>query len=98
MHPVMGRDSSLVTGWTLRGSNPVWGEIFRTRLDRPWGPPSLLYNVTRFLPGSKMAEAWRWPHTPSSAEVKERVELTSTHPLDLRGLFWVIFTFTLYLA
>jgi hypothetical protein len=23
---------------------PVDGEIFRTRPDRPWGPPSLLYN------------------------------------------------------
>jgi hypothetical protein len=21
-----------------------WGEIFRNRPDRPWGPPSLLYN------------------------------------------------------
>jgi hypothetical protein len=33
----------LATGWTGRGSNPGLGEIFRTRLDRPWGPPSLLY-------------------------------------------------------
>ena len=27
------------------GSNPGEGEIFRTCPDRPWGPPSLLYNV-----------------------------------------------------
>jgi hypothetical protein len=26
---------------------PDWGEIFRTHLDRPWGPPSLLYNGYR---------------------------------------------------
>ena len=26
---------------------PVGGEIFRTRPDRPWGPPSLLYNGYR---------------------------------------------------
>ena len=29
----------LATGWTVRGSNPGSGEIFRTRPDRPWGPP-----------------------------------------------------------
>jgi hypothetical protein len=35
----------LATGWTVRGSYPGVDEIFRTRPDRPWGPPSLLYNV-----------------------------------------------------
>ena len=35
----------LATGWRVRGSNPVGGEIFCTRPDRPWGKPSLLYNV-----------------------------------------------------
>jgi len=29
----------------------------------------------------------RWPPTPSSAEVKERVELYISCPLGLRGLF-----------
>jgi hypothetical protein len=52
------------------------GEIFSTRPDRPWGPPSLLYNWYRFFSGGKAAEAWRWPPPPpSSAEVKERVDL-----------------------
>jgi len=32
------------TGWTVRGSNPGGGKIFSTCPDRPWGPPSLLYN------------------------------------------------------
>jgi hypothetical protein len=27
--------SRLATGWTVRGSNPGGGEIFRTRSDRP---------------------------------------------------------------
>jgi len=27
------------------------GDIFCTRLDRPWGPPSLLYNGYRVFPG-----------------------------------------------
>jgi hypothetical protein len=31
----------------IQGSNPGGGEIFRTRPDRPWGPPSLLYNGYR---------------------------------------------------
>ena len=38
---------------------PVGGEIFRTRPDRPWGPPSLLYNGYRLFPGGKAAGAWR---------------------------------------
>jgi len=31
----------------------VRGEIFRTCPDRPWGPPSLLYNGHRVFPGGK---------------------------------------------
>jgi hypothetical protein len=40
------------------GIESWWGEIFRTRPDRPWGPPSLLYNGYRVFPGGKVAEAW----------------------------------------
>jgi hypothetical protein len=39
------------------------------------GPPSLLYNGYRVIPGGKAVGAWCWPPTPSSTEVKERVEL-----------------------
>ena len=38
---------TVATGCTVRGSNPGGGEIFRTHPDRPWGPPSLLYNGHR---------------------------------------------------
>ena len=39
---------------TMRGSNLGGGEIFRKRPDRPWGPPSLLYNGYRvYFPGVK---------------------------------------------
>jgi hypothetical protein len=45
--------------FTVRGSNPGVGVIFCTRSDRPWGPPSLLYNGYRVFPGGKAAGAWR---------------------------------------
>ena len=36
------------------------GEFFRTRPDRSWGSPSLLYNwVPGLFPGGKAAGAWR---------------------------------------
>ena len=46
----------LTTGWTVRGSNPGKGEIFRTCPDRPWGPPSLLYNAYPVLHGGKSGQ------------------------------------------
>ena len=48
------------------------GEIFRSRPDRPWGPPSLQYSGYCVFPGGKAAGAWRWP-PPSGAEVKDRL-------------------------
>jgi hypothetical protein len=56
--------------------NPGGNEIFRSRPDRPGGPPSLLYNGYRvFFPGVKRPGRGV-DHTPSSsARVKERVEL-----------------------
>jgi hypothetical protein len=35
-------------------SNPGGGEIFRTCSDLPWGPPGLLYNRYRVIPGGRM--------------------------------------------
>jgi hypothetical protein len=59
----MGRNSSvgIATRYGLDGpgSNLGGGEIFRTRSDRPWGPPSLLHNGYRVFPGGKAAGAWR---------------------------------------
>ena len=43
----------LASGRAVLGSNPGGGEIFRTCPDRPWGPPSLLYNGYRVFPGGK---------------------------------------------
>ena len=47
----VGRDSSVgITGWRVRGLNPGGGEIIRTRPDRLWVPPSLLYYGYRVFP------------------------------------------------
>jgi hypothetical protein len=74
-----------------------WGEIFRNRLDPPWGPPSLLYNGYRVFTGGKATGAWRLPPTPSSAEIKERVGL---YLYSTSGPSWhkVKFTCTFYLV
>ena len=51
--PVAQAVQRLATGWTVRGSNPCGSEAFRTCPDRPWGPPSLLYNGYRVFLGGK---------------------------------------------
>ena len=71
----------LATSWTLRGSNPREGEIFRNRPDRPWGLPSLLYNGYRvsFLEVKRPGRGANHP-PPTSAEVKGRIELYLSSP------------------
>jgi hypothetical protein len=53
----------LAPGWTLRVSNSGGSQIFDTRPDWPWGPPSPLYKEYRLSPGDKAAGAWPWPPT-----------------------------------
>ena len=55
----------IATDLTVGRSNPGGCEIFRVRPDRPWGPPSLLYNGCRVFPGGKAAGAWPWLPTPT---------------------------------
>jgi hypothetical protein len=65
-----------LTLWTSRGSNPVVGEIFCMRPYRSWGPLSVLLNGYRLsFPGVKRPGRRVDHPPPSSAEVKERVEL-----------------------
>ena len=54
-----------------RGSIPGGGEIFHIRPEKDWGPPNLLYNGYRFLPGGKSAGARRSPPTLLWAELYE---------------------------
>ena len=77
-----------------RFESRLGGEIFRTRPDRPWGQPSLLYNGYRVFSEGKTAGTWHWPPTPSSAEVKERAELYLYSP---SGSSWPVLEWNLLL-
>ena len=86
----VGRDSSVEIairyGCMSRVSNPGTDKTFRTRHDRPWGLPRLLYKGYRvlFLRG-ETARIWWWPSTPSSSEAKECTS-SSKPPAHLQGL------------
>ena len=75
-------------GWTMRWSDPDGGEIFRTCPDRPWGPPSLLYNGYRVFPGGKERPGRdAEPPPPSSVVGHERVELYLYSPYGPYDLY-----------
>ena len=71
----VGSSVGIATGYGLDGPGieSRWGgEILRTCPDRPWGPPSLLYNVYRvFLGGKERPGRDADPSPPSSAVVIE---------------------------
>jgi len=66
----------------------VWGEIFHTCPDQPWGPPSLLYNGYWVFPrGKEQPGRDADPSPPSSAIGHERVELYLCSPYGPYGLY-----------
>ena len=69
-----GSSVGIATDYGLDGpgiESPV-GAKFSARPDRPWGPPSLLYNGYRVFPGGKVRPERAADHLPpSSAEVLE---------------------------
>jgi len=65
------------TGWTVWGLKSGGGEIFRTRLDRPWGPPILLYFGYCLFPWGKAAGRLVAYPSPSSYKVKEHACIAS---------------------
>jgi len=70
-----GRDNSVATGWTVRGSIPVGGRDFLHPSRPALGPaqPPIQW-VPGLFSGGKAAGAWRWEIHPL-LEVKERVEI-----------------------
>ena len=72
---------SFATGCTVRGSNPGGGEISFTGPDRLCSPPSLVYSDL------KLPECGVNHQPPSSAEVKESVEL---YLCSVCGLSWPV--------
>jgi len=73
-----GRDSVVGTA-TRYGSDgsefdPGGDEIFSTRPEWPWGPPSLLTRVTGSFPGIQRPGV-AFPNPLTYREVKERVDL-----------------------
>jgi hypothetical protein len=79
----------LATGWMVRGSNSGWMEIFCTRPDRLRVHPAFCFNVYRVSsPGVRRPRHGVDSPPPSSAAVKERVELYLCAPLCFHGLFW----------
>ena len=60
-----GSSVGIATDYGLEGprNESRWGEIFR-RPDRPWGPPSLLYNGYRFFPGVESGRSLKLTRHP----------------------------------
>jgi len=65
----VGRDTAVgvATRYGLDGPGIKFqrGEVFRTRPDRLWGPPSFLYIEYRVISGGEAAGVWRYLHIPT---------------------------------
>jgi len=82
----------LATGWKAQGSNGGGKRDFPYP-SRPFlGPTRLLHKGYRVFPGGKAVEAWRWPPTISSVEIKERAQL---HIYSPSGPSWPVLGRTL---
>jgi hypothetical protein len=69
-----GSLAGIATGYGLGGPGleSRRGDIFRTCPDRPWGPPSLLYNWYRVFPGGKERPGSDADPSPSSSAVVKK--------------------------
>ena len=85
----------IVTRYGLDGPGirSLWGARFFAPFQISLGgSPSLLYNGYWVFPWSKTAGTWSWTPIPSSAEVKERVEL---YLYSTSGPSWPVLGWTL---
>jgi hypothetical protein len=101
INPSEDRDSSvgIATFYGLDGPGiePRWGGDFPHPSRPAVGPTQYLIQRVPVFPGGKAAGAWRWPSIPSSAQVKERVELYLYSPVwAFVDCSRVKFTFTFY--
>jgi hypothetical protein len=77
----------IATGYGLDGPG-IESQVFRNCPERPWGPPSLLYNGYRFFPGGKERPGRDAdPSPPSSAVGHKREELYLYSPDGPYGLY-----------
>jgi hypothetical protein len=85
-----GSVDGIATDYRLDGPGieSRWGEIFRTYPDRPWGPPSHLYNGHRVFTRGKERSGRDADLSPTSSAVgHERVELYLYSPYGPYGLY-----------
>ena len=71
----LGSVVGIATDYGLDGAGieSQWGgEIFRTCPDRPWGPPSLLYNGYRVFPEGKVRPGRDAEPSPHSGTVVKK--------------------------
>ena len=94
---IRGRHSSVGIVTELRagqsGHQILVATTFSTPIQTSPGTQPASYTMgTGSVSRCKVDEAWHWPPTPSSAEVKERVELYLYSP---SGTLWPILVWTL---
>ena len=94
---LLGRDSSvgIATRYGLDdpGSNPRVEDIFRTRPDRSWVPPSFLYNGYRVFPGVKRRGVALTTLSHLAPRLNKEYRCTCTPPLGLVACSRENFTF-----
>jgi hypothetical protein len=97
-YALIGRDSSIGLAIRYGLNGPViesrWVRGFPHPSRPALGPSQPPIQWYRVYPGGKVAGAWCWAPTPSSAEAKERVELYFLSPF---GLSLPVLGWTLYL-